>query len=69
MNAAMENAKRAFGVIIFGLLVTRALRSRNIREIRIGGNLLECAEGYVVRFAVEEMKGHRPFESSVPDEL
>jgi len=55
--------------IIFGLLATRALRSRNIRGIRIGSNLIEDGDGFVLRFAAEEMKGHRKFETTVPVEV
>ena len=56
--------------IIFGLLVGRALRQRNIRDLRVGKNLIELDDGgYELRYAASEMKGHRAFSTSCPTEL
>jgi integrase len=62
-------ARRQVDAIIFGLLVTRALRSSNIRGIRIGDNLVRSDDGFELRFTAREMKGHRKFETSLPTEL
>ena len=56
-------------VIILGLLTTRGLRSLNIREIRIGCNLVETADGFLLRYSEAEMKGHRAFETTIPAEI
>jgi integrase len=55
--------------IIFGLLVTRALRGANIWGIRFGTNLVATDSGFDLRFGSSEMKGHRKFETPCPDEL
>jgi Phage integrase family len=62
-------AQQQVDVIIFGLLVTRALRGANIWGIRIGTNLVATDCGFDLRFSPTEMKGHRKFETSCPDEL
>ncbi len=62
-------AQQQVDVIIFGLLVTRALRGANIRGIRIGTNLVAMENGFDLRFSSSEMKGHRKFVTSCPDEL
>ncbi len=62
-------AQQQIDVIIFGLLVTRALRGANIWGIQIGTNLITSEHQYNLRFCSSEMKGHRKFEISCPDEL
>ena len=56
-------------VIILGLLTTRGLRSLNIREIRIGCNLVETADGFLRRYSDAEMKGHRALETTIPAQM
>ncbi len=55
--------------LVLGLLVTRALRTRNIREIHVGHNLIEADGRFFLRFKPNEMKGHRAFETTVSVEL
>jgi integrase len=55
--------------ILWGLLVCRALRQRNIRLLRIGNNLVETDGGYELRFEAREMKGHKAFATTCPPEL
>lgn len=55
--------------IVLGLLVSRALRSSNLRGIASGRNLVRVEDGFELRFAATEMKGHRRFETTVPVEL
>jgi site-specific recombinase XerD len=55
--------------IMLGLLVSRALRQRNIRRLQVGKNLVEVDGGYELRYASSEMKGHRAFSTSCPAEL
>jgi site-specific recombinase XerD len=62
-------ASRQVNVLILGLLATRALRRLNIVTIRLGTNLVRTEDGFVLRFTGDEMKGHRRFETTVPDEL
>lgn len=44
--------------ILLGLLLTRALLSRNPVEIRMGRNLVPSDNGHDLRFTSDEMKGH-----------
>lgn len=55
--------------VLWGLLVCRALRQRNIRQLRVGKNLVETDDGYQLRFEAREMKGHRTFTTTCPSEL
>lgn len=64
-----ELARLQVDVLVWGLLVCRALRRRNIIELRIGRNLVRVEGGFELRFASAEMKGHRRFETTVPAEL
>lgn len=45
--------------LIIRLLVRRPLRSRNIREMRIGHNLYRQAEGWTIEFQGDELKVER----------
>ena len=62
-------AKLQADAIILGLLTTRALRRLNIVNIRLGTNLVQNGDGYALRYAAAEMKGHRRFDVTVPAEL
>ncbi len=62
-------AKQQVDAIIFGLLVTRALRGANIRGIRIGTNLITIDDKFELHYNASEMKGHRKFDTPCPDEL
>ncbi len=62
-------AQQQVDVIMFGMLVTRALRGANIWGIRIETNLVATENGFDLRFTSTEMKGHRKFNTSCPDEL
>lgn len=62
-------AEHQVDTLIFGMLVHRALRSRNIRKMRFGSNLVPTEGGYFLRFGATEMKGHRAFETSFPAAL
>lgn len=64
-----EIARMQVDVLVWGLLVCRAPRRRNIIELRIGRNLVRVEGGFELRFAPAEMKGHRKFETTVPAEL
>ena len=55
--------------LILGILVNRALRSRNLREMKLGTNLTQDGAAWKLKFAADEMKGHRQFETSFPDAL
>lgn len=55
--------------ILWGLLVCRALRQKNIRQLRTGNNLVETDDGYELRFEAREMKGHKAFTTTCPPEL
>ena len=68
-NGAGRLAALQVDAIILGLLTTRGLRSRNIRGIRIGVNLMESGDTLVLKFSAAEMKGHRAFETTAPDDL
>ena len=45
--------------LIIRLLVRRPLRSRNIREMRLGHNLYRQAEGWIIEFQGDELKVER----------
>lgn len=62
-------AKLQADAIILGLLTTRALRRFNIVNIRLGRSLVQNGDGYTLRYAAAEMKGHRRFDVTVPAEL
>lgn len=62
-------AVRQADTIIFGLLVLRGLRSRNIRDARIHTNLRQTEDGFRLCYSGSEMKGHRAYEVNVPEPL
>lgn len=71
-KSAKDKTQRAtiqVNTIILGLLVTRALRVRNIRELAVGTNLVPTADGFGLTYAAKDMKGHRKFEVTLPAEL
>lgn len=55
--------------IIIGILTTRALRCANIIGMKVDKNIVKTADGFELRYESKEMKGHRKFETSLPDEL
>lgn len=55
--------------IVLGLLATRALRRSNIIGIQVDKNLVRTSDGFELRYAAKEMKGHRKFETRLPAEL
>ncbi len=55
--------------LLLAMLVTRALRRANITSVEIGRQLRRCGEHWRLSFGGDEMKSHRLFECSVPDEL
>lgn len=66
---AVRLASLQIDTIILGILMTRALRSSNLCEMRIGRNLIAVDDGYILKFTAAEMKGHRSFETTIPAEL
>ena len=55
--------------LLIALLASRALRRRNITNIRIGHNLLPAGEGYQLLFGPDETKMHERIDTFVPLQL
>ncbi len=55
--------------LLLAMLVARPLRRANITSIEIGRQLRRRGEHWRLCFGGDEMKSHRLFECSVPDEL
>jgi len=64
-----ELAARHVDAIILTLLVTRGLRSANIRMIRLDKHVIGRDGRLYLRFDQTEMKNHMTFETTVPEVL
>jgi site-specific recombinase XerD len=61
-----ELAARYVDAIILTLLVTRGLRSANVRMIRLDKHVIRRGDEVFLRFDTTEMKNHIDFETTVP---
>lgn len=54
---------------IFRLLCKRPMRSRNIREMKLGKNLKKDAGNWYIEYSADEMKNNDSFRISIPKDL
>ena len=56
--------------LLYRLLLERPLRQRNIREMKLGRNLIKTEDGsWLLTFLGKEMKNDKPYEISFPTSL
>ena len=68
-RAKVERAVLFRDGLLLTMLVKRSLRRGNITAIEIGRQLQRRDKDWWLHFTASEMKSHRPFECSVPEEL
>jgi integrase len=68
-NNPQKTAKHIDRALAAALCIYLALRMKNLHTMRIDTNLRKAGSKWFVSFIAEEMKGNRPLELELPDEV